>query len=267
MGTNETAGSSHGKIVGSVKGRLMSRVLPIVIAFSLVATAAIILLLDGFKSSGEIWFVTIEQETFRGPAPVNGQPELVVIRTQDEWQEFWGTFNSGEQSSRTFPPVNFQTEMVVAVLGIGHSSGFSVTIEKVVETAGGIAVYAEFKTPWGGSGLLPAFTFPHHIVRLARVRGDVELVVTERVAPCPQIGQLLLFADDAPEKDVVSIAESLDSDVLTRVERSVGGAIYIVSVPEGKELDLIPKFASFPEILSAEWSCDRVTKRDGKLTQ
>src|SRR5262245_55799000 len=104
-------------------------------------------------------FVTVE----RGVRSGVREPLPAGARTPDEWSALWAR-HAGRPAS---PPVDFDTEMVVAVfLGTRPTSGYAVEITQVRASGQGIDVTYRERTPPPGSLLRPVLTIPFHIIRI-----------------------------------------------------------------------------------------------------
>ncbi len=254
----------------------MNRLLPFVVTGTLIAAAVIILLASGGDDGPDVPFFTIERGTFGNFQVGEHPPEMQIVRDPEEWARAWADFTSNRDPAGSLPEVNFAEDFVILLLDRHASGGYSVEIERVIEEDDALFVYAKHNAPFPGSGVIAAITNPHHIIRLPRFDGNVTLVVTEVVSPCPDEGRIWLGAANlVTELRVHEIVRSLGGEILSRHGNSAivtnptgsdrfytGKSSYSISVPPGEELELVSQLEVFPEILSAEFLCDSVGTRD-----
>ena len=79
------------------------------------------------------------------------------------------------------PAVDFTKSMVVGVfLGSRNTAGYRVTITGIDKSGSGAVVTYREDRPGTGDILAQVITFPHHLVRVERIGGDVRF---ERAGP------------------------------------------------------------------------------------
>jgi hypothetical protein len=101
----------------------------------------------------------------------------VVVRTPEAWKALWKEHAPG----RPMPAVDFATSMVVGVfLGSRNTAGYRVTITGIERDGANVAVTYREERPGGGDILAQVMTFPHHLVRVERVAGEVKFGRAER---------------------------------------------------------------------------------------
>ncbi len=254
----------------------MNRLLPFVVTGTLIAAAVIVLLASVADDGSDVAFFTIEHGTLGNFQVGEHPPEMQVVRNLEEWERAWGDFTSNRDPAGSLPEVNFAEEIVILLLDNHASGGYSVEIEHVVEDDGALYVHARHTAPFPGSGVIAAITNPHHIIRLPRHEGDVSLVVTDVESPCPDEGRIWLRAANlVSEFRVHEIVESFDGEVLSRHGNShivtsstgsqrfyTGKSSYSITVPDGRELELVEELEAFSEILAADWLCENVGTRN-----
>lgn len=131
----------------------------------------------------ELQIDTISQETMGQPVYLRETLNL-VIRDEDALQALWGTTEpvTGETE---FPSVDFSTEMViVAAMGERGSSGYIISIDKVVEDEDGIQVYITETSPADDCINLTVMTAPHHIVKIPQSDKEVTFNINREINPC-----------------------------------------------------------------------------------
>ena len=253
----------------------MNRLVPVAVTAALIVATAVTLLVLSNEDGASITFDTVEQGAYASHELGGHPPELRIIRTQDEWAAFWEGFRSDRFPPPERPPVDFSREAVIGLLDAHGSGGYSVTIDRIEARSDRWVVHATHTEPCAGCGVTLLLTQPHHIVRLPRFDGNVTLVVTEVVSPCPDEGKIWLsVANLVSELRVHEIVESLNGEIVSRHGNShivtnptganrfyTGKSTYSISVPKGNELELVPQFEAFPEILSAEFLCDSAGTR------
>jgi len=103
--------------------------------------------------------------------------KLVVIRTEKEWEEFWHLHKKAILPEQQVPPVDFNQQMVIAVLsGEKRTGGYGIEITRVEENLekSQLEVFFLETHPSPKSMATQALTQPYHIVKLKRV--DIPVV-------------------------------------------------------------------------------------------
>ncbi|MBI2467065.1 MAG: protease complex subunit PrcB family protein [Candidatus Rokubacteria bacterium] len=125
--------------------------------------------LTGAAPAGSVAFVTVA----RGARSGVRDAAQSVVRSADGWAALWAR-HAG--ASAAPPPVDFATEMIIAVFaGTRPTTGYDVEITRVVATDGGLRVSYRERRPPAGTIVSPVLTAPFHIIRLPRADGPVEL--------------------------------------------------------------------------------------------
>ncbi len=102
------------------------------------------------------------QEGFR-----DNRPELHIIRSEGEWENFKNQMNSVNNVTASFKDqdLDFSEEMVLGCVDmLRGSGGHEVRIKDVVESTERITVYVQFVSP--GDMAASVLTQPFHIVRI-----------------------------------------------------------------------------------------------------
>jgi len=95
----------------------------------------------------------------------------VVVRTAEEWKALWKEHAPG----RPMPAVDFTKSMIMGVfLGSRNTAGYRVTITGIERDGGTLAVTYREARPRPGEMLAQVLTFPHHLVRVERIEGEVK---------------------------------------------------------------------------------------------
>jgi len=137
--------------------------------------ATIILLAASLAGNGlaPVPFTTISQSEQSGIE----EARQVVVRTPEEWKALWKEHGTGQP----MPAVDFTKSMVIGVfLGSRSTAGYRVTISGIESAGAGVAVSYREDRPGGRDILAQVITFPHHLVRVDRVAGEVKFARAEK---------------------------------------------------------------------------------------
>jgi hypothetical protein len=130
--------------------------------------ATVILLAASLAGSGlvPVPFTTLSQSEQSGIE----EARQVVVRTPEQWQALWKEHALG----RPMPAVDFTKSMVIGVfLGSRSTGGYRATITAIESEGASVAVTYREERPGARDILAQVITFPHHLVRLERVPGEV----------------------------------------------------------------------------------------------
>ena len=112
-------------------------------------------------------FTTISQSDQSGVE----EARQVVVRTAQEWKALW----KEHAPDRPMPVVDFTKSMVLGVfLGSRNTAGYRVTITGIERTGATIGVTYREERPGARDMLAQVITFPHHLVRVERIDGEVK---------------------------------------------------------------------------------------------
>ena len=118
-------------------------------------------------------FTTISQSENSGVE----EARQAVVRTPEAWQALWKQHAPGQP----MPAVDFSKSTVVGVfLGSRNTSGYSVTITGIESDGSSALVTYREERPGARDMLAQVITFPHHIVRVERIAGEVKFVRAPR---------------------------------------------------------------------------------------
>ena len=125
----------------------------------------------------------------------------MVIRDKSDWQRVWGyAIERGEahpaNHCHEIGPtpsldIDFEREMVVAVIEQYPSGGYSLDLDRVLSGSDSWTVHATRTAPGKGCGVTLAFEYHHEFVKLARTDLPVDLLVDEVTYDCNADGLLL----------------------------------------------------------------------------
>ena len=137
--------------------------------------AAVILLAVSLAGSAlaPVSFTTISQSELSGVE----EARQVVLRTPEEWKALWKEHAPGQP----MPAVDFTKSMVIGVfLGLRNTAGYRVTITGIERDGANVVVTHREERPAARDTLAQVITFPHHLVRVERIAGEVKFARAER---------------------------------------------------------------------------------------
>jgi hypothetical protein len=101
----------------------------------------------------------------------------VVVRTPEEWKALWKEHAPGQP----MPAVDFTKSMVIGVfLGSRNTAGYRVTITGIERDGAIVLVTYRDERPGARDILAQVITFPHHLVRVERIAGEVKFARAAR---------------------------------------------------------------------------------------
>jgi len=105
------------------------------------------------------------------------QARQVVVRTPEEWKVLW----KEHAPDQPMPAVDFTKSMVIGVfLGSRNTAGHRVTITGIERDGAIVVVTYRDERPGARDILAQVITFPHHLVRVERLAGEVKFARAER---------------------------------------------------------------------------------------
>ncbi len=278
----------------------MKSLAPISVLAALILNAGVLLLFSEGARDPTLATVDLTLPEFRHPsdgvdcfyqALAAAEPDLfvggtlfTVIRDEADWRTLWDRvldrgrrYPAGGCPQAGEPPsldVDFEREMVILLVELQGSSGYSLDIDRIVADNDEWTVEATRTTPCCGG--FAVMTYLHHAVVTQRFEGDVNLLITETVSGCPDEGRLYLLAfEDAPDELIRELVESLGGEVEHRYESPVAAqpiataqAIYgkqpsySLMVPAGEERAIVEELNASPYVDTAHWLCDKFPGND-----
>jgi hypothetical protein len=113
------------------------------------------------------------------------EPDVFAMRTQAQWEDFWSRHKADVRPTPEPPQVDFSEEMVIAVVDHPEpSAGYGIEVEGIVPDWDVLLVLAKKTMPSSGCVVATVITQPFHIVRTAKSRVSVELVVRQETHSC-----------------------------------------------------------------------------------
>lgn len=108
---------------------------------------------------------------------LQGRPrQEFVIRTQQEWSDFYRALVSRSSPQPSTPTVDFdQYTILAAFMGEKNKGGYATEITSVVKNGDNAEVWVQEISPVGGRNTM-ALTQPYHIVKVPTVKGKVEFI-------------------------------------------------------------------------------------------
>lgn len=127
-------------------------------------------------------FETLSQGDASDSHPFTG---VSVARTELEWRQCWQQLMSGHSPSPGLPAVDWTSDMVIVfVLGVRGTGGYSARIERVRPDHEAVRVFVREERPGQGCFTTQALTNPYHAVTTARSDLPVEVVERVEVVDC-----------------------------------------------------------------------------------
>ena len=139
----------------------------------MIATVIVLAALLAGSALVPVPFTTISQSEQSGVE----EARQVVVRTPEEWKALWKAHAPGQP----VPAVDFTKSTVIGVfLGSRSTAGYRVTITAIETGGASVAVTYREERPGARDILAQMITFPHHLVRVERVAGEVKFTRAER---------------------------------------------------------------------------------------
>ncbi len=113
------------------------------------------------------------------------EPDVFAMRTQAQWEEFWSRHKSGVRQAPQPPQVDFSKDMVIAVVDNPEpSAGYGIEVKGIVPDIDVLLVLTKKAMPNSECVVATVIAQPFHIVRTAKSRMSLELVVREETYSC-----------------------------------------------------------------------------------
>lgn len=120
---------------------------------------------------GEIKFETIQSGHLSGIA----RRTRIVIRSRPDWEQFWRLHTGNRRPLPTAPEVDFQKDMIVAVMmGQQSSGGYTIAIESITQENEKMRVDVQEQEPAEDAMTSSALSAPFHIVTVPVWDGEIE---------------------------------------------------------------------------------------------
>jgi hypothetical protein len=104
-----------------------------------------------------------------------------VILEREQLNDLWGKMGY----TRIAPFLDFNNNMIIAVFqGKKSTDGYSIEINKIVETKNAIEVFATETSPGRGCKVTKEISSPYHIVQMPISGKEVKFNITETVNNC-----------------------------------------------------------------------------------
>jgi hypothetical protein len=114
------------------------------------------------------------------------EPVDLQIRRRSEWDGLWRRATANHGNVPHAPQVDFGREMLlVAGYGLQPTGGFSIVIDRVLETPYGLEVHVRRIAPGPRCGTTAALTSPVDIVRIPASDAKLHWVINEAMSDCP----------------------------------------------------------------------------------
>ncbi|MFB6278360.1 MAG: protease complex subunit PrcB family protein [Salinibacter sp.] len=110
-----------------------------------------------------------------------------VLRDKDAYASFWRQLHADQSSVPDRPAVDFDTQIVVAVvLGQRPTGGYGVEIDEVLATESGGQIQVRFteSVPGDECGTFQVLTSPYVLATVKTQGGDVTFSGSEETRPC-----------------------------------------------------------------------------------
>lgn len=103
----------------------------------------------------------------RGSYSAIDEPMSLVIRTEEEMDEFWKKHKANQSSSLKIPSIDFDKEMVICMFwGTKNTGGYSIEVTQILSYGSDIIVSYEASPPPEEAMVTMALTQPYHIVKM-----------------------------------------------------------------------------------------------------
>ena len=114
-----------------------------------------------------------------------GQPQVLKIETEAEWEEFWSRHQAIVTPQPALPVVDFSQKMVIAVVDRQEpSGGFLLEITAIEEAEGGLVIRVNKLVPGPDCVVAAVVTRPFHIIELHKSDLQPRLEISEETRSC-----------------------------------------------------------------------------------
>ncbi len=141
-------------------------ILAVIVIFAFIATYLTIF------QANEIQYETIMKDSFAWQMTGGNY----VITNQSDWKSLWDELWLVKGPYREPPEVDFDSKIVIATfMGNRGTGGYSIKIERIIETVSQIVVYISKSSPGAGAYTTQTATGPFHIVKINKTTKDIIL--------------------------------------------------------------------------------------------
>lgn len=152
------------------------------------SVGALVPAVSALQTKQELAFETLSKKT----NVEHARKENVVIRKQADWEKFWKQMHRAEAQPENssgklpaLPKVDFNGQMVIAVFqGQQPSGGYSIEITKLTHENGKLEVFVEERQPGKDCFTIQVLTFPHHIIVVDKLAGQMKFTVRPITVDC-----------------------------------------------------------------------------------
>ena len=131
---------------------------------------------------GDLGFERFKAGSYSG---IQTRGEVFKIETAEQWAVFWAAHTSTISPTPTLPPFDFTDRMLIAVVTSASSGGYSIRVDRVVESTSDLQVLTILREPGPNCGVTAAITQPYEIVSIQRSsRASVLTLLTEQGPAC-----------------------------------------------------------------------------------
>jgi protease stability complex PrcB-like protein len=122
-------------------------------------------------------FRTLRRSGSHASSESTPEPGLFILRRPILWTSLWARMHSGEEPQPATPEVDWDSEMVVAlVLGWRPTTGYAVDLEEITFTGADLRVRARETRPGGMTGQMVTAPFHFAAAPALEIPGDLLLI-------------------------------------------------------------------------------------------
>ncbi len=160
--------------------------------FNIILVLTIAFIMNGCGSDSDFDFETLEKGTYSGYNTMCEdisenlqEATLFKIDSQKMLESFWIKHNCLLTPKPELPIVNFDYEMLIALLDTMKSTGgYSITIHKLAENDGNIDINSIQQAAGSGCAVTQAFSQPFHIIKTSKNDKPLTLLYTTETINC-----------------------------------------------------------------------------------
>lgn len=130
----------------------------------------------GLESAEKLPFSVIEQGDYQGYG--NKETEIIKITDEQAWQTFWASLHKNLSPLPSAPLINFDKDMVIAVLDAEYTTPVvNLVVQQVEKRRAKLVVMAQREKPVNECMTTMALTQPFVLIRLAKQADEADLVL------------------------------------------------------------------------------------------